>query len=142
MSKHIQLDIVTQEKRLLTTEASSITVETTTGEITILPGHIPLITRLTEGILHYLDENGKEQVVAVFGGFLELDGSGVCSILADSAVRADDIDIAKVKIAHEEAQNSLKDKSREQEFALAEAALRRTALELRAANRKSRHSQG
>lgn len=141
MAKKLTLDIITQEKRLLTVETSSVNVETAMGEITILPGHIPLITRLKEGLLRYHDEQGKEKIVAVFGGFLELDGSGVCSILADSAVRADDIDVAKVENAKKEAENALKDKTREQEFVLAEAALRRTALELRAANKKSRHSQ-
>lgn len=141
MSKHLKLDIVTQEKRLLEAEATSITLETTLGEITILPGHIPLITRLTEGLLRFTDHQGKEQVVAVFGGFLELDNQGICSILADSAVRADEIDLAKVKLAEREAQAVLKDKTRQQEFVLAEAALRRTALELKAANKKSRHAQ-
>lgn len=141
MTKHLKLDIVTQEKRLLTTETSSISVETALGEITILPGHIPLITKLSEGLLRYRDEKGKETIVAVFGGFLELDADGVCSVLADSAVRADDIDLAKVALAKEDAQAILKDKTRQQEFVMAEAALRRTALELKAANKKSRHAQ-
>lgn len=140
--KKILLDIITQEKRLLTIETVRITAETTAGEITILPGHVPLITRLAEGILRYEDVKGGEEVVAIFGGFLELGPDGTCSILADSAVRADDIDIAKVKEAQREAESALKDKDREKEYALAEAALRRTALELKAANKKSRHSQG
>lgn len=141
MSKTLTLDIVTQVKRLLTVEVAKITVETELGEITILPGHIPLITRLTEGLLRYTDEKGEEELVAVFGGFLELDADGVCTILADSAVRANDIDLAKVELARKEAEATLQDKTREQEFILAEAALRRTALELKAANKKSRHSQ-
>lgn len=141
MSKKLTLDIITQERRLLTVETARVTVETVMGEITILPGHIPLITRLTEGLLRYLDDKGNENVVAIFGGFLELDATGVCSLLADSAVRAEDIDLAKVQLAQKEAAEVLQDKTKEQQFALAEAALRKTALELRAANKKGRHAQ-
>lgn len=141
MASTLKLDIVTQEKRLLTTETKQITVETVMGEITILPGHIPLVTRLTEGLLRFLLPSGEQEIVAIFGGFLELNGEGECSILADSAVRANDIDIAKVEEAKKDAEAALKDKTKEQEFVLAEAALRKTALELKAANRKTRHSQ-
>jgi len=141
MASTLKLDIVTQEKRLLTAEAKQITAETAIGEITILPGHVPLVTRLTEGLLRFLSPSGEEEIVAIFGGFLELNGEGECSVLADSAVRADDIDIAKVAEAKKDAEAALQDKTREQEFVLAEAALRRTALELKAADRKTRHSQ-
>lgn len=141
MTHQLTLDLVTQEKRLLTAEVKLLTVQTTSGEITILPGHIPLVTRLTEGLLRFVDAQDREQVVAVFGGFLELSPDGVVSILADSAVRADDIDLAKVEKARREAEETLKDKGREREYALAEAALRHAALELKAADRKTRHSQ-
>lgn len=141
MSHQLTLDLVTQEKRLLKTVVKQITVETINGEITILPGHIPLVTKLTQGLLRYLDQEGNEQIVAVFGGFLELSPDGLASVLADSAVRADDVDLAKVEKARAEAEAALKDKDREKEYALAEAALKHAALELKAANRKTRHSQ-
>jgi len=138
------LDIVTQEKRLLTGTVKSITVDTEGGEITILPNHVPLLTRLSEGLLRYTDEKGVEDVVAIFGGFLEVDSSNKITILADSAVRAGDIDLAKVENAKREAESVLSDKSREIEFAQAEAALRRTYFELKALSKGSRprHSQG
>lgn len=140
MTKILTLDIVTQEKRLLTAETRQVTAETVDGEITILPGHIPLLTRLKEGLLRY-DDRGHEDIVAIFGGFLEVDEAGKVSVLADAAVRAKDIDLAKVKAAQVAAQETLRDKKREQEFALAEAALKRTWLELKAANSKPRHAQ-
>lgn len=141
MSSQLTLDIVTQEKRLLKEPVRQLTVETTSGEITILPGHVPLLTTLPEGLLRYTNQNGQEEVIAVFGGFLELDNQGLCSILADSAIRADDIDTAKVQAAKAAAEQVLENKEKEQEYALAEAALRRAAIELKAADRKSRHSQ-
>lgn len=141
MTKALILDIVTQEKRLLTQETGRVTVETETGEITILPGHIPLLAKLKEGLLRYETGKGSEDIVAIFGGFLEVDAEGKVSILADSAVRAADIDLAKVKKAESEAKSTLSDKNRELEFAQAEAALKRTWLELKAANSKPRHAQ-
>ncbi len=141
MSKQFTLDIVTQEKRLLTVETARVTVETEMGEITILPGHIPLLAKLKEGLLRFEDTKGNEDIVAIFGGFLEVDAEGKVSILADSAVRAADIDLAKVQRAEKEAKVTLADKTREIEFAQAEAALKRTWLELRAANSKPRHAQ-
>lgn len=140
MTKNLILDIVTQEKRLLTTDTQRVTVETEMGELTILPGHIPLLAKLTEGLLRYEDQKGNEDIIAIFGGFLEVDVEGKVSILADSAVRAKDIDLAKVKKAESEAKMTLSDKKREVEFAQAEAALKRTWLELKAANSKPRHS--
>ena len=138
----LKLDIVTQEKKLLTEEVSSITAQTVEGEITILPSHVPLLTRLTEGVMRFMTKSG-EQVVAIFGGFLEVDSLGNVSVLADSAVRAEDIDEAKVKEAEAEAKAVLADKTRALEFAEAEAALRKAYASIKALNKgaRPRHSQ-
>lgn len=143
MNNHLTLDIVTQEKRLLTVTVKSVTMDTIEGEITVLPGHTPLLTKLSEGILRYIDEKNNEDTVVIFGGFLEIDVNGKLTVLADSAVRAADIDEANLDKAKVEAEETLKDKAREVEFAGAEAALRRTYLEMKALKRgaKSRHSQ-
>lgn len=142
MTNKLVLDIITQERALLKTEATQVTVQTADGDITILPGHIPLLTQLKEGVLTYV-QAGKPEDVAIFGGFLEIKDDGTVLVLADAAVRAEDIDMARVKAAQAEAQAKLRDKTKEQEFAVAEAALRRTYLEMKIANKKSkpRHSQ-
>lgn len=139
--KLLTLDIVTQEKRLLTLPVQSLTLDTVEGEITVLPGHSPLLTKLSEGIMHYKSEKGAEETVVIFGGFLEVSSTGKVTILADSAVRAEDIDSAKVEKAKLEAEATLKDKTREAEYAQAEAALKRTWLELKASKSKPRHAQ-
>ncbi len=138
----LKLDIVTQEKKLLTEEVSSITAQTVEGEITILPSHVPLLTRLTEGVMRFMTKSG-EQVVVIFGGFLVVDSTVNVSVLADSAVRAEDIDEAKVKEAEAEAKAVLADKSRALEFAEAEAALRKAYASIKALNKgaRPRHSQ-
>ena len=142
MTNTLKLDIVTQEKKLLSEEVSSLTAQTVEGEITILPSHVPLLTRLTEGVMRFMTGSG-EQVVAIFGGFLEVDSHGNISILADSAVRAEDIDEAKVKEAEAEAKAVLADKTRALEFAEAEAALRKAYASIKALNKgaRPRHSQ-
>ena len=139
----LKLDIVTQEKKLLTEEVSSITAQTVEGEITILPSHVPLLTRLTEGVMRFMTKS-VEHVLAIFGGFLEVDSLGNVSVLADSAVRAEDIDEAKVKEAEAEAKAVLADKTRALEFAEAEAALRKAYASIKALNKgaRPRHSQG
>lgn len=142
MSNTLKLDIVTQEKKLLSEEVSSLTAQTVEGEITILPSHVPLLTRLTEGVMRFMTGSG-EQVVAIFGGFLEVDSHGNISVLADSAVRAEDIDEAKVKEAEAKAKAVLADKTRALEFAEAEAALRKAYASIKALNKgaRPRHSQ-
>lgn len=133
--KSITLDIVTQEKRLVTEEVDSVSIETIEGEMTILPDHQPIMTRLPEGILYYTLGKAKHYV-AIFGGFLEVGEHSKVNVLADSAVRADSIDLAKLEKAKSDAEKALKDKTSDRDFALAEVALRRAALELRAAHKQ------
>lgn len=134
MKNKLTLEIVSQDKKLLEEVVDSVTLETTTGEITILPNHTPLLSKLKEGILKYT-KDGKEDFVAIFGGFIDVSSEGKVNILADSATRADTIDIANVEKAKEEAEKSLKEQSSELEFALAETALRKAALELKVAKK-------
>lgn len=133
--KSITLDIVTQEKRLVTEEVDSVSIETIEGELTILPDHQPIMTRLSEGILYYTQGKVKNYV-AIFGGFLEVGENSKVNVLADSAVRADDIDLAKLEKAKSDAEKALQDKTSDRDFALAEATLRRTTLELRALHKQ------
>ena len=142
MTNTLKLDIVTQEKKLLAEEVTSLTVQTVEGEITILPSHVPLLTRLTEGVMRFTTKVG-EQVVVIFGGFLEVDNQGNVSVLADSAVRAEDLDEAKVREAEREAKAVLADKTRALEFAEAESALRKAYAAIKALNKgaRPRHSQ-
>lgn len=130
----IQLDVVSQEKHLLTEEVDSVNIETLGGELTILPNHTPLLTRLNEGILTY-EKNGKSYYVAIFGGFMDVAVDNQVTVLADSAARAESIDIAKVERAKQEAEEAAKNQATDQEAALIESQLRKTALELRVAKK-------
>lgn len=138
-NKKLQLTIVTQERLLLEREVESVTLMTTTGEVTVLPDHIPLFTRLSDGELVFRWREGDKlqvQSYAVAGGFLDVSPSGGVSVLADHAIRADEISEAKAEEARRLAEESMRNRDSEVEFRLAEASLRRALLELQVAQRK------
>ncbi|OGV95829.1 ATP synthase F1 subunit epsilon [Microgenomates group bacterium RBG_16_45_19] len=130
----LKLDIITQEKHLLSDTVDQITAPAATGEVTILPNHIPLFTRLNDGIIRY--RKGTTAIeYAVLGGFMDVAPGSHVTILADSAIRSADINLAKAEAAKAKAEAALQNKQSEVEFKLAEAALRKALLELKAARR-------
>jgi F-type H+-transporting ATPase subunit epsilon len=130
--KTIQLEIVTQEKKLLSAEVVSVSVTTELGEVTILPNHIPLFTKLVTGELRYLDPTkNKTHYVAISGGFMDVGPDNKITVLADDALRADDINEALVEKAKQEAETALKNKTSKRDFMIAEASLRKALNELK-----------
>jgi len=123
------LDVITPTKTLLKEEVDQITLSTIEGEITILPNHANLMTKLAPGEM-VVKNNGKTESYAVFGGFLEISDNKV-NILADHAVRAVDLEIAKVMEAKERAEKTMKDKTNDQDFQVADAELRKALMELK-----------
>lgn len=107
MSKAIKFEIVTPEKVVLREDASQVTAPTKTGEITILPNHIPLVSSLMPGVIEIVKKDGQRDVISVAGGFIEVLKEKVV-ILADVAERAEDIDITRAEEAHQRAEESLK----------------------------------
>lgn len=106
------------------------------GEIAITPRHAPLLTNLKPGPVKLTLEGGEEEVFFASGGFLEVQ-PGAVTILADTALRAEDIDEAAAAEAQQEAERALAEQTAELEFStatamLAEATARqRTLAELR-----------
>ncbi len=100
----LRLEIVTPEKRVLDAEVDSVTVTTATGEAGILPNHAPLISALKPGILTY-SSKGASDKLAVSGGFVEVNGNNV-SVLADTALAANEIDVAEAKAEKEAAEKA------------------------------------
>lgn len=133
MTNKLHLDLVSQEKRLLTEQVDSINISTSEGVLTILPNHSPLLTQLSEGVMTYIKE-GETYYVAIFGGFMDVAPGSKITILADAATRAESIDKAKVEKAKKEAESAISSLDSEQDLAIAENALRRTALELKVAH--------
>lgn len=130
---NLLLEVITPETVILKEEVDEIVVQTTTGEITILPNHEDLLTKLKEGEM-LIKKHGKITYFALTGGFLEVSQNKV-NILADYAIRAEDIEIAKAEEAKERAQKKLKEHQEEKEFIVADAELKKAILELKVARK-------
>ena len=103
----LKFKIVTPEKVIYENEISQITIPTMSGEITILPNHIPLVSVLKAGELKFKDKDGEHNL-AVSGGFLEVRGNNEIVILADHAERVEEIDLQKAEEAKQRAEEQMK----------------------------------
>lgn len=101
--KTIKFEIVTPERVVLKQEILQITVPTTSGEITVLPDHIPLISVLQPGVIEVKRADNIIEIIAVSGGFIEVMKNKIV-ILADSAERAEELDEKKVEEARARAE--------------------------------------
>lgn len=101
--KRIQLKIATPERIIFQEEAEQVTLPTQEGEITILPDHIPLIANLVPGIID-VKTGGEFLEMAVSGGFMEIH-SNELTILADTAERAEEIDLERAEKARQMAES-------------------------------------
>jgi F-type H+-transporting ATPase subunit epsilon len=99
----IQFEIVTPERLVLRQEILQITVPTTTGEITILPNHIPLVSILQPGVIEIKLADNTREIMSVSGGFIEV-MQGKIVILADTAERAGELDEQRIEEAKKKAE--------------------------------------
>jgi F-type H+-transporting ATPase subunit epsilon len=135
----LHLKVVSQEKALLDTSADSVTAVTTEGTITILPGHIPLFTKLDTGELTFRNER-TEHAIVVSKGFLTIAPNNEITVMADTAVDEREISMQKAEAAMKQAQETLKVSVDQRERIMAEASLRRALLEIKVAQRTKRTS--
>ena len=98
----IFVDVVSAEEAIFSGNASFVALPGQEGELGILPGHVPLLTRIRPGAVRIKTEQGTEENVFVAGGILEVQPDRV-TVLADTAIRSKDLDEAKAKQALEEA---------------------------------------
>jgi F-type H+-transporting ATPase subunit epsilon len=132
----MHLDIVTPEKNIYSDEINALTVPTTTGEITILPGHINLLTQIAPGELVIKDK--KTVYMGITGGFLEINNNTI-TILADFAVESEKIAVEKAIEAQkraDELRTRMTENLSQQDMAIASGELRRSLMELHVAQRR------
>ncbi len=133
----LQVEIVTGERVVYTEDDVDMVVAPgIDGTLGILPRHAPLITVLASGELR-VKKGGQEESLVVFGGFMEVTPEKVI-VLADTAERAEEIDIARAEQARHQAETSLSRRDTEIDLAQAELSLRRAALRLRIGERRAR----
>jgi len=140
MSKQLKLKIVTPERLILEEMVDQVSLPTTEGEITILPGHIPLIAGLNSGdIIGYI--NGEHVPMAVVGGFVEIKqnekGETEVAILADFAEHVSELSdekIEKAKVHAEELKKQMENKEHV-DFEHLEAELERSLTRVKIADK-------
>jgi F-type H+-transporting ATPase subunit epsilon len=135
----LKLSVVTQEKKLVSVEVDSVTAPTSTGEITILPNHIPILSELQTGELIYR-HNGETVSIVISKGFLNLQPGNELTIIVDNATHERDISIEKAQAAIKAAHETMVKTADERELLLAEASLRRAMWEMKVAE-KSRKTK-
>lgn len=134
---NLHVEIITPEKVVYKDDVSEIVVPTETGEIAILPNHVNLLTRILPGEM-VIKKGTQEHFLAITGGFLEIVNNNI-NILADYAVRAEDIELAKAQEAQKRAEHMIKEKSSDKEFRIAEAELQKAVLQLKIAGKRRKH---
>ncbi|MBJ6978422.1 MULTISPECIES: F0F1 ATP synthase subunit epsilon [unclassified Luteimonas] len=130
----IRCDIVSAEAEIFRGEATLVVVTGEVGELGIAPRHAPLITRLKPGKVVVTQANGEKLDFAISGGILEVQPQ-VVTILADTAIRADEIDEEKVRKAKEEAERVLAGRGEAMDIAEAQQKMAEVAAQLQALER-------
>ncbi|MGD8623194.1 MAG: F0F1 ATP synthase subunit epsilon [Anaerolineae bacterium] len=134
----IRCEVITAERKVFEDSVDMVVAPGIEGQLGILPHHAPLMTSLTFGELIIHRENKPDEYIAIGGGFMEV-GPEHVTILADSAERAAEIDIARAEEARRRAEEAMAQKHREDvDFIRAEAALRRSIIRLKVARRRRR----
>src|ERR1700753_4508157 len=118
----IKVDVVSAEEEIFSGQAKFVALPGEAGELGILPGHTPLITRIRPGAVRIEAENGEEEFVFVAGGILEVQ-PGAVTVLADTAIRGKDLDKAKAEQARKRAEEALQNTGSNLEYATAQAEL-------------------
>jgi len=131
--KTIKFEIVTPERVVLKEEISQVTVPTKEGEITVLPKHTPLVSTLKPGVIELKKKTGEVVIMSVSGGFIEVLRNKVV-ILADTAERAEELDLIRAEEARARAEEIKKETRQEdsEKFAAITAQLEKELARTRA----------
>lgn len=135
----IQVEVVSAEESIFSGQAKFVALPGEAGELGILPGHVPLITRIKPGAVRIEKADGDEEFVFVAGGILEVQPKMVM-VLSDTAIRGHDLDEAKANDARKAAEEALKNAKSDVDLAKATSELAVMAAQI-AALRKYRQKR-
>ncbi len=135
MANTIQVDVVSAEELIFSGPAEFVVLPGVVGELGILPGHTPLLTQIKPGAVRMkLPDVEAEELVFVQGGFLEVQPKHV-TVLADTAIRAKDLDEVAALEAKKAAEEAMQNKTSSEEIAQAEGELAGALAQLEAIRR-------
>jgi F-type H+-transporting ATPase subunit epsilon len=135
----IQVEVVSAEESIFSGQAKYVSIPGEMGDMGILPGHAPLITRIKPGAVRIEKADGDEEFVFVAGGILEVQPRLV-TVLSDTAIRGHDLDEAKANEARKQAEEALKNAKSDVDLARATSELAVMAAQI-AALRKFRQKR-
>jgi len=130
MAMTMHIDIVSAEEEIYSGVCEMVFAPLETGEVGVMPRHAPLLARMKPGEVR-VRKGSEEQMFVVSGGLLEIQPH-VVTVLADTAVRANDLDEAQALEAKRRAEEALKDKKSDIDYAKAQAELMEAVVQLRA----------
>ena len=130
----IQVDIVSAEGEIHSSDAAMVFAPASMGEVGIAPRHAPMLTTLRPGEVRVQDAEGKEESFYITGGMLEVQPNRV-TVLADTALRGDQLDEAAALSAQQEAEKALEGASDQTDITRAQAELAEARARYRAAQK-------
>ncbi len=130
----LKVDVVSAEKSLYAGEAKFVVLPGESGELGILPGHTPLITRIRPGLVKVVHEDNSEESFFVAGGLLEVQPDHV-TVLSDTAIRGEDLDEQKAEEARAKAREALANAKDHADIAVVEAEIEMLVAQANAARR-------
>lgn len=130
MAMTVHCDIVSAEKQIFSGLVELVVAAGTEGDLGISYGHAPLLSGLQPGPIRVLTQSGEEEVFYISGGYVEVQPHGV-TVLADTALRAEDMDEAAAIQAKEEAEKSIANQGAEFDYSTAAAQLAEASAQLR-----------
>ena len=133
MASTLKLEIVTPEGVTYSENVEMVTLPGSEGELGVYPNHVPLMTQVTAGEIA-ARRNGRDEFLAVGDGFVEITGDRV-AVLTDMAIKAENIDEAKVEEARRRAEARLGEKLDDEEAAMVNAALAHSLAQLKVKRR-------
>lgn len=135
MAMTIHVDVVSAEESIFSGLCEFVVLPGEAGELGILPGHAPLLTRIKAGAVRLkLPQQTEEELVFVAGGMLEVQPN-VVTVLADTAIRGHDLDEVKALEAKKHAEEAMQNRTSEMEYARAESELAAAIAQLQAIQR-------
>ena len=135
----IQVDVVSAEESIFSGEATFVALPGEAGELGIMPGHTPLITRIKPGSVRVKLTDGSEEFIFVAGGVLEVQPKHV-TVLSDTAIRGKDLDEARAEAARRDLEEAINNAKGDFDMAAAQAELAVLAAQVAALRRLRKKS--
>ena len=132
MAHTVRIDVVSAEAEIFSGSAEFVVAPASAGEVGIYPNHAPMITTIKPGALRIKEaDKAEETLIFISGGMLEVQ-PGLITVLADTAIRGHDLDESKAVAAKEAAEEAMKNRTSDMDYAKAQAELAEAVAQIQA----------